>query len=91
MATDGGAGFSAQEVESRILAFVRQELLGPETSVDRYDELLSDGTLDSVAVLRLVDFLEKEFRLKIQPSDFLIENFKNVAVLADYVRRSSSR
>jgi acyl carrier protein len=39
-------------------------------------------------VLRLATFVEEEFRFKIQPADFVIENFQTVAVLAAYVRRA---
>jgi acyl carrier protein len=45
--------------------------------------------LDSVAVLRLATFVGEEFQFEIQPADFVIENFQNVAVLAQYVRRAT--
>ncbi|MDH3404022.1 MAG: phosphopantetheine-binding protein, partial [Acidobacteriota bacterium] len=77
---------AAREVEDRIMDFVRRELLSPEVNVDREDDLLSGDLLDSVAVLRLAAFVEEEFEFKIQPADFVIENFQNVAVLADYVQ-----
>ena len=76
------------EIEGRILAFMRRELLDPEVIVARDDELLSGGVLDSMAVLRLATFVEEEFRFKMDPSDFVIENFQTVAVLAAYVRRA---
>ncbi|MDH3524792.1 MAG: phosphopantetheine-binding protein [Acidobacteriota bacterium] len=82
---------AAREVEDRIMDFVRRELLSPEVNVDREDDLLSGDLLDSVAVLRLAAFVEEEFEFKIQPADFVIENFQNVAVLADYVQRASGR
>ena len=68
---------------------MRRELLSPEVTVDRDDELLSGGVLDSIAVLRLATFVEEEFRFKMQPSDFVVENFQTVAVLAAYVRRAA--
>ena len=82
---------AAREVEDRIMDFVLRELLSPEVNVDREDDLLSGDLLDSVAVLRLAAFVEEEFEFKIQPADFVIENFQNVAVLADYVQRASGR
>ena len=77
------------EIEGRIFDFMQRELLSPEVSVDRDDELLSGGVLDSIAVLRLATFVEEEFRFKMQPSDFVVENFQTVAVLAAYVRRTA--
>ncbi len=80
----------APAMESRILDFLRQELLGPKLTVDREDDLLSGDILDSVAVLRLAAYVAEEFSIIIQPVDFVIENFQNVAVLVEYVRRSTA-
>lgn len=86
MGTEDRPGLDAPEIEGRIMAFMRRELLSPEVTVNRDDELLSGGVLDSIAVLRLATFVEEEFRFKMQPSDFVIENFQTVAVLGEYVR-----
>ena len=83
MATDDRA-----EIEHGILAFVQSELLGPGSTVNRDDDLLSGDLLDSVAVLRLATFVDEEFQIGMQPADFVIENFQTVAVLAEYVRRA---
>jgi acyl carrier protein len=84
-------GIEAEEVESRIIAFVKRELLGPGIPVSLDEDLLSGGLLDSLGALRLATFVEEEFQITVQPSDFVIENFRSVAALAEYVRRSSGR
>ena len=91
MGTDNAAGLETQEIEARILEFVQRELLSPEVSVERDDELLSGELLDSIGVLRLATFVQEEFRFKMQPADFVIENFQTVAVLAEYVRRAAGQ
>ena len=89
MGTEDRPGLDLPGIEGRIFDFMQRELLSPELTVDRDDELLSGGVLDSIAVLRLATFVEEEFRFKMQPSDFVVENFQTVAVLADYVRRTA--
>ena len=78
----------AGEIEDRLLAFIRRELLSPGVTVGRDDDLLSGELLDSVAVLRLAAFVEEELSVPVQPTDFVIENFQSVAVLAGFVRRA---
>lgn len=78
-------------VESRISAYLHRELLGPDVSVSRDADLLSTGILDSIGVLRLAAFVGEEFGIEIQPSDFVIENFRSVAAVTDYVGRARSR
>ena len=90
MAPDDRPDPAPADVEGRILAFLRGEVLDPDVTVGRDDELLETGLLDSMAALRLATFVEEEFRFKMQPSDFVIENFQTVAVLGDYVRRTAS-
>jgi acyl carrier protein len=89
MATDNRRRLEPEEIERRIIAFMRRELLGPEVTVDRGDELLASELLDSIGVLRLATFVEEEFHFKMEPADFVIENFQTVAVLAEYVRRAT--
>ena len=91
MTDDGGARRAAGQIESRLLEFIQRELLGPEATVDRQDDLLSGELLDSIAVLRLATFVEEEFGVPLQPADFVIENFQTVAVLAEYVRQGDPR
>ena len=74
-----------QDVEGRLLAFVCDELLLPGTPIEREDDLLSGELLDSIAVVRLGAFVEDEFRLAIDPADFVIENFRSIKALTAYV------
>jgi len=78
------------EVESRILEFIRHELVAEGVAIGRDDDLLSGELLDSVAVLRLATFVDEAFRIGMQPTDFLIENFQTAAVLAEFVVRRST-
>ena len=79
------------EIEERLLRFIRGELLATDTTVGRNDDLLSGELLDSVGMLRLAAFVDEEFQIGVQPSDYVIENFQNVALLAAYVGRALER
>lgn len=88
MPGEGGAG---GEIEGRLTEFIQGELLAPGATLGRQDELLSGELLDSVAVLRLAAYVEKELGVVMRPADFVVENFRNVEVLAGYVRRRRGR
>jgi hypothetical protein len=76
------------EIEDRLLLFMRTELMDPDTLVDRTTPLLSGEVLDSMSVLRLASYVQDEFRIVTGPADFTVGNFRDVAALAGYVRRS---
>jgi acyl carrier protein len=91
MASEAGAAPEVAAVEARVLAYVRDELIGPDGHVDRETNLLSGEVLDSMSVLRLAAFVGDEFAILIQPSDFVVEHFRNVAAIAEYVRHRLDR
>lgn len=78
-----------QDIETKILAFVHDELLAPGQTVERDDDLLSD-LLDSMAVLRLANYVDEEFGLTTRPQDFVVENFESAATIARYVAHARS-
>lgn len=82
----GDRPLATSELETRILSFLRAELLPAGASIDRETPLLED-LLDSVDVLRLVTFVDEALGVRTEPSDFLIENFRDAAAIAAYVTR----
>lgn len=90
MSMDDSPELEIEELERRVLAFIRSELLDPGETVERQDDLLDDR-LDSVAALRLATFVAEDFEIEVQPADFVIENFQTVEAIARYVRRAKRR
>jgi acyl carrier protein len=90
MTTEGQESNRAAAIEERVMAFVRDELIGSGAAVTREDDLLSGGLLDSIGVLRLAAFVEQEFGHPVPPADFVIEHFQSVAALAAYVARATA-
>ena len=88
MANDARPVPEASEIEHRVMAFLQRELLEPGVTIGRDADLLSGEVIDSIGVLRLAAFVGEEFRMVIQPSDFVVENFRSVAVIAGYVGRA---
>jgi acyl carrier protein len=88
MAPDGKPVLSIEAAEERLVAFIEKELLSPGETVTRDDDLLSGELFDSIGVLRLAAFVEEDFAIEMEPSDFVIENFQNVGVLAEYILRA---
>ena len=72
--------------QALILEFVQTELLGDATRrVEMDDELLMDGVLDSLGVMRLVSYLETETGNTIPAEDVTLENFRSIRTIAAYI------
>jgi len=49
--------------------------------------LFSDGLLDSLSVMELVEFVESKSGLQIPPEDIVLENFDTVEGIVGYIER----
>ena len=78
---------STQETIAR---FISAQLLEGSREVGVDDEVVLDGTIDSLGVTRLIDYLEKEFGVTIAPQDVTIENFRSATTMAGLVRANQT-
>ena len=49
------------------------------------ENLLADGMVSSLGMLRLVAFIEASYDIKVPPGDFTIENFRTLEALVTYL------
>jgi acyl carrier protein len=54
------------------------------------DALLESGILDSLGVLDLVNFVEKEFSVVVADDELVPENFQTIDRIAVFIQRKSS-
>lgn len=76
------------EIEERVKTFILEEFLVGElpSNLTGSTPLASAGILDSLATLRLVDFLEQQFSVVIEPDDVQPANFDTIDDIVRLVR-----
>ena len=75
-----------QSTETRIREYVRETFPSPEHAVlDTEDSLFDAGILDSIGVMTLVAWLEKEFSIMVDDDEVIPENFDGIGPLTRYV------
>ena len=74
-------------IEESLKKFVREELLNNSVEVDVNENLLTDGMVDSLGMLRIVTYIEELLNIKIPHEDLLIENFRTIRVIAGYLQQ----
>lgn len=74
-------------MEDILIDYIKREFLrdDPSTELDVETDLLLSGLLDSLGVMRLVGFIEKEFTISVPPQDVTIDHFMNIRTIAAYV------
>jgi len=75
-------------VEALIDAYISSELVNkPELLPLQHDmPLLESGILDSLALLKLLLFLEEEFNIAVDDFEVIPENFNTVDAICAYIR-----
>jgi acyl carrier protein len=72
-------------MRAKLLTFIRDELArGRGVDVEE-ESLVESGIIDSLGIMKLVDFIEKEFRVKVSDDDLVPENFETVDAIATLV------
>jgi acyl carrier protein len=74
-------------MESRLKDYISRELVGrPELLPLKNDTpLLETGILDSLALLRLLVFLEQEFNVQVDDFELIPDNFNTIDAICIYI------
>lgn len=75
------------EMKQTIKQFILEEFLPGEDPDELTEEtqLFSSGLLDSIASLKLVSFLEKEFSINVAAHDIVAENLDTLTAIEKFV------
>ncbi|HEY7652064.1 MAG TPA: acyl carrier protein [Methylomirabilota bacterium] len=82
---------SAQSISMRIRAFLIEHFPSARGhALGEDDHLLANGILDSLGVLDLVGYLEREFGITVSDDDLLPEHFETLRRLTAFVEDRQS-
>ncbi|TVR37235.1 MAG: acyl carrier protein [Cryomorphaceae bacterium] len=70
-----------QELETALLAFVKENIVSSEVEL-RADTVLRDVGIDSYSVIEMVLFLERKYGITLPEEKLLPENLASVQMLA---------
>ena len=76
-----------QHIKTTAKNFILNEYLPGEDPAALTDStpLMTTGILDSIAVLKVVNFLESEFGITIEPHEAVVENLNTLSDMAQLV------
>jgi acyl carrier protein len=74
------------KIADELCRYVSEELLEDDEPVAADENLLADGMVNSMGMLRLVAFIDDTWDIRVPPEDFTIENFRTIAAIDAYLR-----
>lgn len=74
-------------VSDSIKAFIETELSYGLDDVDPAGDLIEQGVIDSMNLLRLISFMEEKFEIQIPDQDVIPSNFHSLDSITAYINR----
>ncbi len=72
-------------MNEEIVAYIKNEITAePFLEINSSDNLLETGIVDSMGMMKLILFLEKQFKKRVPAEDMTIDNFETVEKIASY-------
>ena len=77
------------DICTTLIGYITEELLDnrPGLAIGAGDDLLGSELVDSLGVMRLIQFMEQEYAVKVPPADVTIENFMTVQTISSYLEK----
>jgi len=71
-----------------LIDYIKDEIMrNKNAKLDENEDLLSAGILDSLAILQLVAYIDKELAIEVPDEDVIYDNFKSINSLVSYLQR----
>jgi acyl carrier protein len=77
-------------IQKKLIQFVEQRLAFDPSNHIGTGDLLSEGVLDSLDMLKLSNYIELTYRIKIEDGEMTPENFDTIERIAAFVMRKMS-
>lgn len=75
------------EIQAALSNFISSEFADNGQPVAADTNLLAAGLVDSIGMMRLIAFIDEQFKLSVPPEDVTIENFVSVEAMTGYIER----
>jgi acyl carrier protein len=80
------------DTETAIERFIVDEIMlgDSSTKIDPNESLISTGVLDSLALLRLIAFIEEQFGVIVGDAEVIPENFETINEIKEFIEQKKS-
>jgi len=59
-------------------------------NIGRGDDLIESGVIDSLGILKLLEFLESKFSINISDEELIPENFESIESIESFISRKKN-
>ena len=84
---DSPPSFSTEELTRKLIAYIMSDVLldSSQFELAANDDLLEDGLVDSLGIMKLLAYIESEFGFAVPAQDVTVETFMSVDAIVVYL------
>lgn len=75
------------QIEREVRDFIANELARDVQAVSAHESLLDAGVIDSLGMLALIAFIEKQYGIAVTEDEMMPENFDSLNAIAGFIAR----
>jgi acyl carrier protein len=77
----------SDNIKKLLLEFICRNFMVDEEEVPLDKSLVDAGIIDSIGLIEISNFMEKEFNIKIEEEDLTRDNFGSVDKMVSFIKR----
>ena len=78
------------DISEKLSNYITDEFIeDKQASIAYREDILNTGIIDSIGMIRLVNFIEQEFNIQVLSEDMTFDNFRNIERITDYVKQNN--
>lgn len=75
-------------MKEEIINYIVSEISDEFTEdIDLDEDLLGNGIIDSIGMIKLISFLQETYKIEISSEDMTVENFMTVGHIMEYISK----
>ena len=81
------SSFSTEQLTQKLIAYIMSDVLldSSQFELAANDDLLEDGLVDSLGIMKLLAYIESEFGFAVPAQDVTVETFMSVDAIVVYL------
>lgn len=78
---------NSEQITQMIKEYIIQEIAyeQPDLILSHDFQLVEQGVLDSMGILRVINFMEEEFDIALEPEELMIDNFATIDSITQFL------
>lgn len=76
-----------KRIEKEIINFLKEEIVKDDISLEKEQELLYSGIIDSISIVKVVVFLERQFGVEFSYEELQPDHFSCISQMVNLVEK----